>query len=400
MTISLSQKIDRIKPSATIAVSNKASELKAQGEDILDLSVGEPDFDTPDFIKAAGIQAIKDGFTKYTVVDGTTSLKQAIIEKFAKENSLHYALNQVTVSTGAKQVLFNAFTALLNPGDEAIIPAPYWTSYPDMILLADGVPVIVKADAQNRFKITPTQLEAAVTAKTRLLILNSPSNPSGAVYTKEELAALGKVLKNHPRITIVTDDIYEHILWADQPFANIINACPELYDRTLVVNGVSKAYAMTGWRIGYAGGPAPLITAMKKIQSQSTSSPNSIAQVAAEAALSGDQSCIQQMTLAFKRRHDYLLDAINEIPGLSCQSADGAFYMFISAEAAMKTMGIKTDIAFAERLLNEGKVAVVPGSAFGMSGYIRMSYALDMPLLEEGVLRIKTALTKMLAAAS
>ncbi|MDF3054541.1 MAG: aatA [Gammaproteobacteria bacterium] len=397
MTILLAQKLDRVKPSATLAVSAKASALKAQGEDILDFSAGEPDFDTPDFIKRAGIQAIENGLTKYTIVDGTTSLKQAIVQKFAKENSLHYEPNQITVSTGAKQVLFNAFTALLNPGDEAIIPAPYWTSYPDMILLADGAPVIIRADAQSRFKITPIQLESAITSKTRILILNSPSNPSGVVYTKEELVALGKVLKNHPRITIVTDDIYEHILWTDTPFVNILNACPGLYDRTLVVNGVSKAYAMTGWRIGYAGGPLPLINAMRKIQSQSTSNPNSIAQAAAQAALIGDQSFIQQMKSEFKRRHDFLFEAINQIPGLNCQPTDGAFYMFISAETAIKEMNIKTDVAFCESLLNEAKVALVPGSAFGMPGYVRMSYASDMKLLEEGILRIKTALTSMLA---
>lgn len=393
MPILLSQKIDRIKPSATLAVSARANELKAQGEDVINFGVGEPDFDTPDFVKKAAIEAIKEGFTKYTAVDGIASLKKAIINKFANENQLNYEPGQVIVGTGAKQVLFNAFSALLNPHDEAIIPAPYWTSYPDMVLLVDGAPVIVRTEAQNDFKMTPSQLEGAVTSKTRLLILNSPSNPSGVAYTKEELVALGKVLHNHPRITIVSDDIYEHIRWTGKPFVNIVNACPELYDRTLVVNGVSKAYAMTGWRIGYAGGPRPLVAAMKKIQSQSTSNPNSIAQIAAEVALSGDQGCIEEMTSEFKRRHDFLVDAINQIPGLSCKPTDGAFYMFISVEQAMRTLGLKTDVAFCEHLINEAKVAVVPGSAFGMTNYIRMSYALDMSLLESGVDRIQKTLS-------
>lgn len=400
MSILLSQKIDRVKPSATLAVSAKANQLKAEGQDIINFGVGEPDFDTPDFIKQAAIQAIQHGFTKYTAVDGIVPLKKAIINKFLKENNLEYQANQVTVGTGAKQVLFNAFCALLNPGEEAIIPAPYWTSYPDMVLLADGAPVIVRTDAEKSFKMSPAQLEGAVTAKTRLLILNSPSNPSGVAYTRKELAALGKVLLNHPRITVISDDIYEHILWTKDPFVNIVNACPELYDRTLVVNGVSKAYAMTGWRIGYGAGPVALIAAMNKIQSQSTSNANSIAQVAAEAALSGDQTCVREMTAEFKRRHDFLATAINEIPGMKCQPVDGAFYMFISVEQAMKASGLKTDIEFAERLLNDAKVAVVPGSAFGLSGYIRMSYALDMQLIQEGVSRIKMVMTAMMAGAA
>lgn len=391
----LSQKVDRIKPSITLTVAARAIELKAKGEDIVDLGVGEPDFDTPDFIKESAIKAIHAGFTKYTAVDGTAGLKKAIIHKFARENELHYQPAQILVSCGAKHSLFNLFTALLNPGDEAVMPAPYWVSYPDMILLADGIPVIVNTTAEQRFKMSASQLEAAITPRTRLLVLNSPSNPSGMAYTRSELEALAAVLMRHPQIVIATDDIYEHILWAKEPFVNIVNVCPELLTRTVVINGVSKAYAMTGWRIGYAAGPIPLIAAMRKVQSQSTSNPNSIAQVAAETALNGDQSFIKTMTAEFKRRHDFVVQKINAIPGMHCLSADGTFYAFISVEKLLAQSDFGDDAALAEYFLKEAKVSVVPGSGFGIPGYIRVSYATSMKNLETAVERIEKAVKKL-----
>jgi aspartate aminotransferase len=388
----LCKKLDAIKPSITLTIAARAIELKARGEDIIDLGVGEPDFDTPDFIKEAAIKAIHDGFTKYTPVDGTAGLKKAIVDKFARENQLHYQPQQVLVSCGAKHSLYNLFVALLNPGDEVIIPAPFWVSYPDMILLADGVPKMVATDAQQRFKMSAAQLEAAITPKTRLLILNSPSNPSGMAYTRAELTALATVLLRHPQVTIVTDDIYEHVLWAQEPFANIVNVCPELQDRTVVVNGVSKAYAMTGWRIGYAAGHVSIIAAMRKVQSQSTSNPNSIAQVAAEAALNGDQSFIKTMATEFKRRHDFIVQAVNKIPGLQCMPGDGTFYAFISVEKLLGKNGIENDVAFAEFLLKEAKISAVPGSGFGTPGYMRISFATSMQQLEKAVARMAKAL--------
>jgi len=391
----LSKKLDRIKPSMTLMVAARAIELKAQGVDIIDLGVGEPDFDTPDFVKESAIQAIRDGFTKYTAVDGTLALKKAIIDKLHRENHLHYELSQILVSCGAKHSLFNLFMAVLNPGDEAIIPAPYWVSYPDMILLADGVPVIVPTTAAQRFKMTAQQLEAAITPKTRLLILNSPSNPSGMAYTHSELEALARVLLKHPNILIATDDIYEHILWAKEPFANILNVCPELFDRTVVINGVSKAYAMTGWRIGYAAGPASIITAMRKVQSQSTSNPNSIAQVAATTALNGDQTFIKEMNAEFKRRHDFVVARANSIPGMVCLPGDGAFYAFISVEKLLQDAGMKDDLAFSEFLLKEAEVSVVPGSGFGMPGYVRLSFATSMQNLQNAFDRIAKAVEKL-----
>lgn len=387
----LSKKLAGIKPSITLTVAARAIALKAQGEDIIDLGVGEPDFDTPDFIKEAAIKAIHDGFTKYTAVDGTAGLKQAIVQKFARENQLHYQPSQVLVSCGAKHSLFNLFMAVLNPGDEVIIPAPYWVSYPDMVMLADGVPVIMSTLATQRFKMSAAELEAAITPQTRLLILNSPSNPSGMAYTRAELAALAEVLLGHPHVLIATDDIYEHILWTDTPFLNIVQVCPALADRTIVVNGVSKAYAMTGWRIGYAAGPIDVITAMRKIQSQSTSNPNSIAQVAAETALNGDQSFIKTMTAEFKRRHDFMVQEINTIPGLSLMPCDGTFYAFISVEKLLAHRDIADDAAFAELLLQKAKVSVVPGSGFGVPGYIRASFATSMEQLEIAVKRIAAA---------
>ena len=394
MNIRLSDRVQTVKPSPTLAITAKAKALKAAGKNVIGLGAGEPDFDTPDHIKAAAIEAIENGFTKYTAVDGTAELKQAIIDKFRHDNQLDYAPEQILVSCGGKQSFYNLAQALLNPGDEVIIAAPYWVSYPDMVLLAGGRPVIVGAGMDQHFKITPEQLDAAITPRTRLVVINSPSNPTGVIYSHEELAALGDVLRRHPEVLIASDDMYEHILWAQAPFSNIVNACPDLYERTIVLNGVSKAYSMTGWRIGYAGGPAPLIKAMTKIQSQSTSNPTSISQVAATAALTGDQSCITSMVEAFKTRHDYVVGALNDIPGVSCLKSDGAFYAFPSFREAVDTRGnIADDIALADYLLSDAEVALVPGSAFGAAGYMRLSFATGLELLQESLTRIKTTLT-------
>ena len=395
MSISLSNRVQRIKPSQTLAITARAKELRAQGLDIIGLGAGEPDFDTPDHIKEAAIQAIRDGFTKYTAVDGTPGLKQAVIDKFKRDNGLDYEMNQILVSVGGKQTSFNLLQALINPGDEVIIPAPYWVSYPDMTLLAEGVPVIVSAGIEQAYKISPEQLEDAITDRTRLIFINSPSNPTGAVYSREELAALGEVLKKYPDILIATDDMYEHILWTDSPFVNIVNACPELYDRTIVMNGVSKAYSMTGWRIGYCGGPANLVAAMKKTQSQSTSNPCSISQVAAEAALNGDQGCIAPMLKAFKERHDFVVGRLNAINGVKCLPSDGTFYAFADfREAIANRDGINNDLELADYLLNEAKVALVPGSAFGAEGYMRLSYATSMENLNQALSRIELGLSQ------
>jgi len=393
-TITLSNRVQRIKPSPTLSVTARVAELRAAGRDIIGLGAGEPDFDTPDHIKAAGIEAIRSGFTRYTAVDGTPELKKAIIAKFSRDNGLEYAPEQILVSCGGKQSFFNLAQALLNPGDEVIIPAPYWVSYPDMVLLADGEPVIIPAGVETGFKITPDQLAAAITPKTRLFVINSPSNPTGVAYTRAELAALGEVLKQHPQVLIATDDMYEHILWSAEPFSNILMACPDLYARTIVLNGVSKVYAMTGWRIGYAGGPAGLIKAMKKVQSQSTSNPTSISQVAAQAALDGDQGCIQPMLKAFRERHDFVVAALNAIPGVDCLPADGTFYCFPHVQAVIDRMdGVANDIELAEHLLDRAGVALVPGSAFGAPGYIRLSFATGMDTLGTALERLSTALT-------
>lgn len=393
MSTSLSNRVKSIKPSQTLAITARAKELRAQGLDIIGLGAGEPDFDTPEHIKDAAIQAIRDGFTKYTAVDGTPSLKQAIIDKFKRDNNIDYEMNQILVSVGGKQSSFNLLQALINPGDEVIIPAPYWVSYPDMTLLAEGVPVIVSAGIEQGYKITPEQLEAAITDRTRLIFINSPSNPTGAVYNRDELAALGGVLIKYPNVLIATDDMYEHILWTDAPFVNIVNACPELYDRTIVLNGVSKAYSMTGWRIGYCGGPADLIAAMKKTQSQSTSNPCSISQVAAEAALNGDQACITPMLKAFKERHDFVVDRLNAMNGVKCLPSDGTFYAFADFRDVITSRdGISNDLELADYLLNEAKVALVPGSAFGADGYMRLSYATSMENLDQALTRIESAL--------
>ena len=393
MDVQLSDRVNSIKPSPTLAVTNRAAELRAAGKDIIGLGAGEPDFDTPEHIKDAAIHALDNGFTKYTAVDGTPGLKKAIINKFKTENGLDYEANQILVSCGGKQSFFNLSLALLNPGDEVIIPAPYWVSYPDMVLVADGKPVIVTTTQAQRFKMTPAQLEEAITHKTRLVVLNSPSNPTGVAYSLEELAALGEVLKKFPNILIATDDMYEHIRFNDLPFCNILNACPELYDRTIVLNGVSKAYSMTGWRIGYAAGPAKLIGAMKKVQSQSTSNPTSISQVAAQAALEGGNECVEKMVVAFKERHEFVIAALNEIDGVDCIPADGTFYAFPSFQQLIDNdPRFEDDIALAEFLLNEAGVALVPGSAFGAPGNMRLSFATGLSVLEDALSRIKKAL--------
>ncbi len=394
MDIKLSQRANSIKPSPTLAVSAKAGQLRAEGRDIIGLGAGEPDFDTPEHIKDAAIKALGEGFTKYTAVGGTAGLIQAIIQKFKKENHLKYNADQILVSCGCKHSLYNLMQALLNPGDEVIIPAPYWVSYPDMAKLAGAETVIIKTNAEGNLKITPEQLQAAITNKTRLLILNSPSNPTGVCYTKNELAALGKVLMNHPDIIIATDDIYEHILWGQESFKNIVNVCPKLYDRTVVLNGVSKAYSMTGWRIGYVGGPASLINAMRKIQSQSTSNPTSIAQVAAQAALEGDQSYISKSNKIFKERHDYVYEQVNKIAGVECHASEGTFYIFPNFQGVIDRMeNISNDIELAEYLLDEADIAMVPGSAFGAPGYMRISFATSMENLQKGMERLEKALT-------
>jgi len=392
LDLQLSDRVNNIKPSPTLAVTNRAAELRAAGKDIIGLGAGEPDFDTPKHIKDAAIDALNKGLTKYTAVDGTPTLKKAIIDKFQRDNGLSYEPNQILVSCGGKQSFFNLALALLNSGDEVVIPAPYWVSYPDMVRIAEGEPVIVETEQSNRFKMTPAQLEAAITDKTRLVVINSPSNPSGVAYTEAELKALAEVLKKFPNVLIATDDMYEHILWAEGGFHNIVTVCPELYDRTIVMNGVSKAYSMTGWRIGYVGGPAKLIGAMKKIQSQSTSNPTSIAQYAAEAALNGDQGCVQDMLKAFKERHDYVVAALNELPGVECIESDGTFYAFPSFKGAMEKAGITTDVEFAEKLLNDAEVALVPGSAFGTPGHMRLSFATSMENLQNAIARLAKAL--------
>ncbi len=391
MDVRLSDRVNAIKPSPTLAVTNKAAELKAAGRDIIGLGAGEPDFDTPQHIKDAAIAAINSGFTKYTAVDGTAGLKKAIIAKFKRDNNLDYAPNQILVSCGGKQSFFNLALAFINKGDEVIIPAPFWVSYPDMVIIAEGTPVIVKCPEEQRFKITATQLEAAITPKTKLVVLNSPSNPTGMIYSKQELTELADVLRRHPHVYIASDDMYEPIRWTNEPFYNIVNVAPDLYDRTFVLNGVSKAYAMTGWRIGYAAGPAKVINAMKNVQSQSTSNPTSISQVAAEAALNGPQDVLQPMIAAFKRRHDLVVSGLNQIKGISCLPADGAFYAYASVRPLIRALGLKSCTEFADWLLEKTGVAVVPGDAFGLGGYMRISYATADEVLVDALNRIKTA---------
>lgn len=391
MTIKLSARVQAVKPSPTLAITARAAELRAAGKDVIGLGAGEPDFDTPTHIKDAAKKALDEGKTKYTPVDGTPSLKQAIIEKFKQDNGFDYEANQILVSCGGKQSFYNLAQAILDPGDEVIIPAPYWVSYPDMSILAGAAPVIVHAGAGQDFKIKPAQLQGAITDNTRLFVINSPSNPTGMAYTKEELEALGEVLREHPRIVIATDDMYEHIRWSDEPFVNILNACPDLYDRTMVLNGVSKAYSMTGWRIGYAAGPADVIKAMKKIQSQSTSNPTSISQAAAEEALNGPQDCIGDMMVHFKQRHDYVVERLNQMPGIECLPTDGTFYVFPSVQELIeKTDGVKDDLELAEYLIEKSGVALVPGTAFGLEGHVRLSIATSMENLKEALDRLES----------
>lgn len=384
----LSDRVRRVRPSPTLAVTAKAAELKAKGRDIISLGAGEPDFDTPAPIRAAAIDAINAGFTRYTAVEGMLSLRQAIAKRLHDDQALDYATNEIIVSTGGKQSIYNLFQALLNPGDEVIIIAPYWVSYPDMVLLAGAEPVIVLAGQNQGFKVSPAQLASAITEKTRIVMLNSPSNPTGVAYTRDDWAAMAEVLRAHPRLLIATDDMYEKILWADEPFSNIAMAAPDLKARTVVLNGVSKAYAMTGWRIGYAAGPAGIIKAMSVIQSQSTSGACSIAQVAAQQAIEGDQSEIKAMVHSFKTRHDFVVGRLNAIPDVVCLSSQGAFYSFPDVSAVITRLGLKDDVALSELLLEKAGVAVVPGTAFGAPGHIRLSYATSMEALDEALRRM------------
>lgn len=388
----LTHRVQQVKPSPTLAVADTANKMKAQGRDIVNLGVGEPDFDTPDYIKKAAIQAIQDGFTKYTAVDGIPLLKQAIADKFQRDNGLNYDLKQILVSVGGKQSIYNLCQAIIEEGDEVIIPAPYWVSYPDMVLLAGGTPVCVATEKKNRYKLTPAELAKTITPQTKLLFINSPSNPSGVAYTLDELMALGAVLREHPHVFIATDDMYEHIIWS-QKFVNILNACPDLYARTIVCNGVSKAYAMTGWRIGYAAGPADIINAMKTIQSQSTSNPCSIAQKASIAALNGGYETVYAMTKVFQERHNYMVDCLEKMPGVEVIPADGTFYIFPCVQEAIKRLGYANDLAFSTALLQKEGLALVPGSAFGTEGCIRLSFAASMETLQTAMNRLRNFLT-------
>ena len=400
MTLSLSRRVQRVKPSSTLAVTARAARLRAEGQDMIGLAAGEPDFATPEHIAQAGIDAIRDGFTRYTNVDGITELKDAISAKFERDNGLKYERAQILVSCGAKQTIYNLCMAVLDPGDEAIIPAPYWVSYPDMVMLADGLPVTPFAGLAQGYKITPRQLAAAVTPKTRLVLFNSPCNPTGAAYTRAELRALGEVLLEYPRIIIGTDDMYEKIYWRAEPFCSLLTAVPELYNRTVTINGVSKAYAMTGWRIGYCGGPKEIVTAMATIQGQSTSNASSISQKAATVALSGDQTCVAQMNAAFKARHDFVVHGLNSLPGVSCLPGAGTFYAFADVSRAIGALGCRDDHEFAELLLTEGGVAVVPGSGFGAPGHVRISFACSMQLLEQALERMHRVLANRVVAES
>lgn len=394
MTIHLSERVQRVKVSPTMAVTAKAAELKAAGRDVIGLGAGEPDFDTPEHIKQAGIAAIRAGETKYTAVGGTNALKQAIADKFRRDNGLEYGLNEIMVSSGGKQCCYNLAQVLLGPGDEAVIPAPYWVSYPDMVRLADGEPVFIETDVSVRYKITPEQLEAVLGPRTRMMFLNSPSNPAGTAYSRAELAALGEVLRAWPDVIIGTDDMYEQILWSEEPFSNIVMACPELRERTVILHGVSKAYAMTGWRIGYCAGPEALIKAMSKVQSQSTSGPGSVSQAAAVAALAGDQACIEPMRAAFRQRHDFVVERLGAIPGITIAPSDGTFYAFPDCRGVIERLdGIDDDVALAGYILDEAGVALVPGSAFGTPGCLRLSFATGLETLQDALGRIARVLS-------
>ncbi len=393
MDIRVANRAASVRPSPTLAVTAKAAELRTAGRDIIALSAGEPDFDTPEHIKEAATRAIRDGKTKYTAAGGMPELKQAVADKFRRENDLEYDPVQILVSCGAKHSIYNIMQALLNPGDEVIIPAPYWVSYPDIAKLAGAEPVVIPTGIEHRFKITQKQLGRFITDKTRLLVINSPSNPTGVSYSDTELSDIAALLLEHPEITVLTDDIYEHILWGQEGFRNIVNVCPELAGRTVVVNGVSKAYSMTGWRIGYLGGPLSLVKAAQKIQSQSTSNPSSVSQYAAMAALNGDQTYIRESTAIFKQRHDFVLAGLNGIDGVDCTASDGTFYSFPNMQGVIhKLDGIKNDIELGEYLLERAEVALVPGSAFGAKGYMRLSYATSMENLEAAMQRLTDAL--------
>ncbi len=398
MALTVSRRAQRVKPSPTLAVTALAARLRSEGKDVIGLGAGEPDFDTPVHIADAGVQAIRNGFTRYTNVDGIPELKDAIIAKFKRDNGIVYERPQILVSSGAKQTIFNLCMAVLDPGDETIIPAPYWVSYPDMVMLADGIPVTPSAGPEQGYKITPKQLAAAVTSKTRLFLLNSPSNPTGAAYTRAELRALADVLVQHPRVLIGTDDMYEKIYWGAEPFASLLTVAPELYDRTVTINGCSKAYAMTGWRIGYCGGPKEIISAMNTIQGQSTSNASSISQKAAVAALAGDQQCVSDMNRAFKQRHDFVVGALNSLPGVSCLPGAGTFYAFADVRGAMRNLGLRDDNAFCELLINQALVAVVAGSGFGAPGHMRLSFACSMETLEKAIERIRAVLPEQAQA--
>lgn len=397
MNYKLSARVQAVKPSPTLAITARAAEMRASGKDVIGLGAGEPDFDTPDHIKQAAKQAMDDGKTKYTAVDGTVELKTAIINKFSRDNNLDYEMDQVLVSSGGKQSFYNLAQAILDPGDEVIIPKPYWVSYPDMSILAGGIPVYIEATAEQDFKITASQLRGVLSDSTRLFVINSPSNPTGMAYSKEELAELGEVLREFPKVIIASDDMYEHIRWSkdgeDAGFVNILNACPDLYNRTMVLNGVSKAYSMTGWRIGYAAGPAEIIKAMKKIQSQSTSNPCSISQAAAAEALNGSQDCIADMLVHFKQRHDYVVQRLNAIDSIDCLETDGTFYVFPSVQKVIdKLDNVADDLELAEYLITNANVALVPGSAFGLGGHVRISIATSMENLTNALDRIEKIL--------
>lgn len=393
MNLQIAERVRPMTPSSTSSLAARTAELRAAGHDIIGMGAGELDFDTPQHIKQAAKDAIDQGFTKYTAVDGIPELKQAIINKFARENQLEYGMKQVMASNGCKQTLYNLAQAVLNHNDEVIIPAPYWVSYPDIVKLADGIPVFVNAGIEQGFKITPKQLEAAITAKTRLIFINSPSNPAGVHYTPEELAELGKILLRHPKIIVATDDIYEHMLWEGRPFKNILNVCPALYERGVVLNGVSKVYSMTGWRLGYVAGPEVLIQKMKTIQSQSTSNPCSISQYAALAAIEGDQSFVEDVVKTLKQRHDFVYQALLAIDGIECLPCQGTFYILPNVQAVMDRLGFTNDVEFSEFLIEQARVAVVPGSAFGAPGYIRVSFATSMENLEKAMARLRTVLS-------
>ena len=397
VSLQIAKRILRVKPSATLAVTARAAQMRRDGLDVISMSVGEPDFDTPLHIREAGIEAIREGFTRYTNSDGMPELKDAIIAKFQRDNGLKYERNQILVSNGAKQTLFNLCMAVLDPGDEAIIPAPYWVSYPDMVMLADGLPVMPDAPASQGYKITPRQLQAAITPRTRLVLLNSPSNPTGAAYTRAELAALGEVLLEHPRILIGTDDIYEKIYWGAEPFSSFAQVMPALYNRTVTINGCSKGYAMTGWRIGFCGGPKEVIAAMATVQGQSTTNAASMSQRAAIAALNGPDDEMQRMNAAFKSRHDFFIAGLNALPGIRCIPASGAFYAFADVRGAMQTLGFRDDNAFCEFILNNALVAGVAGSSFGSPGHLRLSFACGNETLEKALDRMSKALTQPVA---